>query len=75
MLVLIKVNNGVMFSWEALFPLFAFTGKSIGGLGLSTQQIGVVLSISAALSIVMTIFMFPILHKSMSEANLLRICE
>jgi hypothetical protein len=69
------VNNAVMFSWEAIFPLFAFTSANLGGLGLTTQQIGVVLAASAGLSIAMTIWIFPIAHKSMSEGNMLRVCE
>ncbi|RSH81462.1 hypothetical protein EHS25_006819 [Saitozyma podzolica] len=32
------VNNAVMFSWEAVFPLFAFTRKELGGLELSVSQ-------------------------------------
>lgn len=32
------VNNAVMFSWEAVFPLFAFTRKGLGGLELSVSQ-------------------------------------
>lgn len=31
-------NNAVMFSWEALFPLFAYTNKDLGGLGLPVDS-------------------------------------
>jgi hypothetical protein len=35
--MLIEVNNGVQFAWEAFFPLFAFTSTELGGLGLSVR--------------------------------------
>jgi hypothetical protein len=34
---LTAVNGAVVFSWEAIFPLFAFTSPSLGGLGLSVS--------------------------------------
>lgn len=34
---LTAVLNGVMFSWEAVFPLFAFTDVDRGGLGLTVR--------------------------------------
>lgn len=37
-LVLYALSNLVMFSWEAIFPLFAFTSKDLGGLGLSVSS-------------------------------------
>lgn len=37
-LVLYALSNLVMFSWEAVFPLFAFTSKELGGLGLSVSS-------------------------------------
>ncbi|WWC66835.1 uncharacterized protein I206_100742 [Kwoniella pini CBS 10737] len=73
-LLLYGMNNAVMFSWEAIYPLFGFTSKSLGGLGLSTQALGLVLGFSAGLSILMTIFVFPLLHGSLSEATCLRLC-
>lgn len=36
-LLMTAVNNSVMFCWEALFPLFAFTSKELGGLGLDVS--------------------------------------
>ncbi|GMK59936.1 hypothetical protein CspeluHIS016_0901530 [Cutaneotrichosporon spelunceum] len=72
MLALYALSNLVMFSWEAIFPLFAFTGKDLGGLGLSTPQIGVILAVSAGLSIAMTSIVFPRLHKRIPENDLLR---
>ncbi|WRT63848.1 uncharacterized protein IL334_000773 [Kwoniella shivajii] len=73
-LFLYGMNNAVMFAWEAIYPLFGFTNKNLGGLGLSTQTLGVVLGLSAGLSILMTIFVFPLLHGSLSESVCLRIC-
>jgi len=32
-----SINNGVMFSWEAIYPLFAFTSVELGGLGLEVR--------------------------------------
>ncbi|WWC85817.1 uncharacterized protein L201_000684 [Kwoniella dendrophila CBS 6074] len=73
-LFLYGMNNAVMFSFEAIYPLFGFTSKNLGGLGLSTQALGLVLGFSAGLSILMTIFVFPLLHGYFSEATCLRIC-
>ncbi|WWC58113.1 uncharacterized protein I303_100648 [Kwoniella dejecticola CBS 10117] len=73
-LLLYGMNNAVMFSWEAIYPLFGFTSKNLGGLGLSTQTLGLVLGFSAGLSILMTIFVFPLLHSKLSEAACLRLC-
>ncbi|OCF59654.1 hypothetical protein L486_02326 [Kwoniella mangroviensis CBS 10435] len=73
-LLLYGMNNAVMFSWEAIYPLFGFTSKNLGGLGLSTQALGLVLGFSAGLSIFMTIFVFPLLHGSLSESTCLRLC-
>jgi len=33
--VLTAVNNGILMTWEAFFPLFAFTSPELGGLGLT----------------------------------------
>lgn len=35
---MLAVNNGVMFAWEAFFPLFAFTSTDLGGLGLGVSH-------------------------------------
>jgi hypothetical protein len=32
------VNNAVQFSFEAVFPLFAFTRKDLGGLELPVSR-------------------------------------
>lgn len=34
-----SINNGVMFSWEAIYPLFAYTSVELGGLGLEVRDI------------------------------------
>ncbi|ORY34238.1 major facilitator superfamily domain-containing protein [Naematelia encephala] len=73
-IILYSLNNGVMFSWEAVYPLFAFTPKHLGGLGMSPQEIGLVLALGAFLSIFMTIFIFPLLHRSIPENQYLRLC-
>lgn len=31
--------NGIQFAWEAFFPLFAFTSKELGGLGLGVRPL------------------------------------
>lgn len=36
---LYAVNNGVTFSWEAIYPLFAYTSPSLGGLGLQVRAL------------------------------------
>lgn len=87
------MNNAVMFTWEAIYPLFAFTRNSLGGLELSvglpgvqehsrrcalprqTQTIGVVLAFSALLSILQTVFIFPVLHRMIPETLYLQLCE
>ena len=33
------VDNAVMFSWEAVFPLFAFTSRDLGGLGMDVSGV------------------------------------
>ena len=33
-----SINNGVMFSWEAIYPLFAYTSVELGGLGLEVRH-------------------------------------
>ncbi|WVR03616.1 hypothetical protein IAU60_000608 [Kwoniella sp. DSM 27419] len=73
-LLLYGMQNAVQYSWEALYPLYGFTSKSLGGLGLSTSTLGVVLGLSAGLSILMTIFVFPVLHSSTSESTCLKLC-
>ncbi|KAL7418720.1 hypothetical protein Q5752_006403 [Cryptotrichosporon argae] len=74
-LILYALNNGIMFSWEAIYPLFAFTDQKLGGLGLTTEMIGVVLAFGAALSIFMTVFLFPRLHAAVPSDDLfLKIC-
>ena len=35
--LLYSLNNGVMFSWEAIYPLFLYTRWSLGGLGLTVS--------------------------------------
>lgn len=35
--MLYSINNGVMFSWEAVYPLFAYTSVELGGLGLGVS--------------------------------------
>ncbi|WVQ80872.1 hypothetical protein IAT38_002979 [Cryptococcus sp. DSM 104549] len=73
-LALYGLHNAIMFSYEAVFPLFGFTSRELGGLGISTQTLGVILGFSAALSIVMTIFVFPSVHSSMLEHQCLLMC-
>jgi len=34
---LYSINNGVMFAWEAICPLFAYTSVPLGGLGLEVR--------------------------------------
>jgi hypothetical protein len=36
---LYAANNGIMFSWEAIYPLFAYTSTPLGGLGLPVSRI------------------------------------
>merc|ERR1712166_891694 len=72
--MLYSINNGVMFSWEAVYPLFAYTSVELGGLGLGISMIGTILALSAMLSIAMTAFVFPIMHRSISEKHLLTLC-
>lgn len=33
-IILTSVSQAAMFSWDAVFPLFAFTTRELGGLGL-----------------------------------------
>ncbi|WVF66037.1 hypothetical protein IAT40_000775 [Kwoniella sp. CBS 6097] len=73
-LLLYGMQNAVQYSWEAIYPLFGFTSKNLGGLGLSTQALGMVLGLSAGLSIAMTVLVFPIFHGSMSESTCLKLC-
>ncbi|WVQ78021.1 hypothetical protein IAT38_000102 [Cryptococcus sp. DSM 104549] len=73
-LSLYGLHNAVMFAFEAVFPLFGFTSKELGGLGLSTQTLGIIIGLSAGSSILMTAFVFPILHGSMSENRCLLLC-
>ncbi|CAD6578555.1 MAG: hypothetical protein TREMPRED_002215 [Tremellales sp. Tagirdzhanova-0007] len=73
-LVLYGMTNSITYSWEAIYPLFAFTNTSLGGLQLSTQTIGVVLALSAVLSIFQTIFIYPVLHRAIPENLYLRLC-
>lgn len=84
------VNNGIQFAWEAFFPLFAFTSTELGGLGLGVRDyssttssieadtqvdaIGMVMAVSAGLSIFMTVFVFPYLHHRIPENLFLRLC-
>lgn len=37
-------------------------------------MIGIVLAISALLSILMTVFLYPALHKTLSQTTYLRLC-
>ncbi|KAK8845553.1 hypothetical protein IAR55_006268 [Kwoniella newhampshirensis] len=73
-LTLYGLHGAIMFSWEAVYPLYGYTSKELGGLGLSTQTLGVILGLSAGLSIFMTIFVFPVLHGSLSEHRCLLLC-
>ncbi|WWD22504.1 hypothetical protein CI109_106997 [Kwoniella shandongensis] len=73
-LTLYGLHNAIMFSWEAVYPLYGYTSKELGGLGLSTPTLGVILGLSAGLSIFMTIFIFPILHGFFSEHRCLLLC-
>ncbi|XAO26623.1 hypothetical protein I312_105461 [Cryptococcus bacillisporus CA1280] len=73
-LTLYGLQNAIAFSFEAVFPLFGFTNKEFGGLGISTQKLGIILGCSAALSIFMTIFVFPVVHSSMPENYCLLFC-
>ncbi|TXT16068.1 hypothetical protein VHUM_00571 [Vanrija humicola] len=73
-LLLYGLANIIMFSWEAIYPLFAFTDKKLGGLQLSTQTIGLLLALGAGLSIVLTIFLFPVLHRIVPENAYLTFC-
>ena len=83
---LYSINNGVMFSWEALYPLFAYTSVPLGGLGLDVRAmtsrsslqvrtIGIILALSALLSIAMTAFVFPVLHRRIPEKHYLAVCK
>ena len=58
-----------------MFPLFAFTSVKLGGLGLDIQTIGVILALSALLSIGMTAFVFPVLHRIIPGRIYLVSCE
>ncbi|OXG20565.1 hypothetical protein C366_02100 [Cryptococcus neoformans Tu401-1] len=73
-LTLYGLQNAIAFSFEAVFPLFGFTNKALGGLGISTRKLGVILGCSAALSIFMMIFVFPVVHSSMPENRCLLLC-
>ncbi|KAL1413255.1 DNA ligase (ATP) [Vanrija albida] len=73
-LLLYGLANMVQFSWEAIYPLFAFTDKNLGGLQLSTPTIGVLLALGAGLSITLTIFLFPVLHRIVPENSYLGFC-
>ncbi|KAI9635727.1 major facilitator superfamily domain-containing protein [Dioszegia hungarica] len=73
-LILYGLTNAVQFTFEAIYPLFAFTRKDLGGLELPTDTIGVVLGFSAALSIFMTISLFPVLHRAIPEDIYLVLC-
>ncbi|OCF44118.1 hypothetical protein I317_02072 [Kwoniella heveanensis CBS 569] len=73
-LFLYGMQNAVQYSWEAIYPLYGFTSKNLGGLGVSTQALGLVLGLSAGLSIAMTVLVFPIFHGSMTESTCLKVC-
>jgi len=73
-LVLYSLHNAILFAWEALFPLYGFTRKSLGGLELSTQTLGIVLAISALFSILLTVFLFPVMHRMLPSSVFLRLC-
>ncbi|ODN96307.1 hypothetical protein I350_08329 [Cryptococcus amylolentus CBS 6273] len=73
-LTLYSLQNAIMFSFEAVFPLFGFTSKELGGLGLSTQELGIILGCSAGLSIFMIIFVFPPLHAILPGNRCLLVC-
>jgi hypothetical protein len=36
--LLYSMNNGVMFSWEAIYPLFLYTRPELGGIGLQVNS-------------------------------------
>ncbi|WVQ76195.1 hypothetical protein IAR50_005857 [Cryptococcus sp. DSM 104548] len=73
-LALYSLQNAIMFSFEAVFPLFGFTSKELGGLGLSTQELGIILGCSAGLSIAMIVFVFPPLHAKVPGNKCLVLC-
>lgn len=73
-LFLYGLNNAISFTWEAVYPLFAFTRIDLGGLQLPAQKIGVILAFSAVLSIFLTVFIFPMLHRAIPENLCLRMC-
>jgi hypothetical protein len=73
--ILYSWGNMIMFMWDAVYPLFSFTSRELGGLGLDTQTIGLILAFSATLCILMTVFVYPYLHKRIPEPLYLKLCE
>ena len=81
------MNDGVVFTWDAVFPLFAFTSPDFGGLGFSvnpdsltfaneqTRTIGLIMMCSACLCVLMLIFVLPMMHRYFSFQTLVTICE
>jgi hypothetical protein len=85
--LILIVTSAVSICFDALFPLFAFTSTDYGGLGMNVRIsidacanhqhsiIGVILSISALTSIVMTTLLLPFCHRRVEERSLLITCE
>ncbi|KAG8945425.1 hypothetical protein FRC04_000800 [Tulasnella sp. 424] len=48
--------------WETVFVLWAYTPVSLGGLDRKPDEIGVALSSTAFLGIMISLFLFPLLH-------------
>lgn len=61
-------------SLEALIVLFAFTPIKSGGIGFSTADIGLALSISGALTILAQVVLFPPLQRVFGTASLYKLC-
>lgn len=54
-------------------PPIALPFKFVGGYGLDTRQIGVVLTVQGIYSMIVTVFLFPIFAKRLGELGLFRL--
>ncbi|KAG0139304.1 hypothetical protein CROQUDRAFT_666707 [Cronartium quercuum f. sp. fusiforme G11] len=59
-------------AWAAVFPLYAYTDKNSGGLGLSLAQIGSILSVNGVGMIFVQLLLFPPLQRRFGVVAVLR---